>query len=94
MTINDIADIAGNDGVHAISGSTPANARQLTLCASGGTARFGAKATVGAARGTLLPQNVPVVFHASQSDQIDTIDLTQAAVYVPTGTTLTISAGV
>ena len=94
MTINGIADIAGDNAVHPISGATQANARKLWLTAIGGTARFGAKGNVAAAVGVELPEGVACEFEASSSDRIDTIDLTQAAAYIPSGTTLTIAYGI
>lgn len=94
MTINSIADIAGDNAVHPISAATEANARKLWLTAIGGTARFGAKGNVGAAVGVELPEGVLCEFSASSSDRVDTIDLTQAAAYVPSGTTLTIAYGI
>lgn len=93
MVITDIADIAGDNAVHAI-GTTANEARVLILTAVGGPARFGSIATVGAARGVQLPTGVPVTIRASSADLTDYIGLGQAAAYVPSGTTLTIASGI
>lgn len=91
MQIESLADIAGDNAVHPIAATGQPYARTLLLCAIGGSARFGAKATVGAAVGVALAQNVPLEISGNAEDYTDTIDLTQAAAYVPSGTTLTIA---
>lgn len=94
MVIQDYADIAGDNAVHALSATQGMQARFLTITAVGGPARFGSIATVGAARGVDLPTGVPVTFRASDADRTDSISMTQAAAYVPSGTTLTYSSGI
>jgi hypothetical protein len=93
MTIQTEADIAGANAKVQISSTAGAQARRLWLCAFGGNARFG-DVNVAAARGVELKQDVPAVFSASDGDATDTIDLTAAYAYVPSGTTLTVSWGV
>ena len=92
MTIQTRADIAGADAKVALSSTQGVKARRIWLTASGGTARFG-DANVAVGRGVICPQNVLVTISASDADPTDTIDLTIASVYVPTGTTLTVSWG-
>jgi hypothetical protein len=92
MVITDLADIAGDNAVHALAAS--GEARALFLTAVGGPARFGSVATVGAARGVDLPTGVPVTIRASEADRTDRFNLTQMGVYIPSGTTLTISTGI
>ncbi len=93
MQIYSIADIAGDNAAHAI-GADPQQARAIFLTATGGNARFGDLANVGAARGVELPKDVEVTIRASEADKFDHIQLNQAAVYVPSGTTLTIAFGI
>jgi hypothetical protein len=93
MQIYSIADIAGDNGVHAIGAATQ-QARALFLTAVGGTARFGDLANVGAARGVELPDGVEVAIRSSEADKFDFIQLGEAAAYVPSGTTLTITFGI
>lgn len=92
MVITSIADIAGDNAVHAL-GSSIQQARQLTLTAISGPARFG-DASVGAAQGVELPTGIPVTFFANPADLNDFIQLSQAHAYIPSGTTLTISYGI
>lgn len=92
MTIQTSADIAGAQTValSAIVGSQPA--RRIWLTPTGGNARFGDK-NVGSARGVELIQNTMSTFSASDADPTDGIDLVNAYVYVPNGTTLTVTWG-
>jgi hypothetical protein len=93
MQIYTIADIAGANAAVAI-GTAPQQARALFLTATGGKARFGDLANVAAAQGMELPQDVPVIIRASEADKFDHIQLGQAAVYVPSGTTVTVAFGI
>jgi len=70
-------------------------AKELILeCSAGASgARFG-DSNVGAARGVYLPAGVgPTVLRTSVADERDKIDLTTVYVYVPGGSTLTITIG-
>jgi hypothetical protein len=91
MTLNTIADIAGDGAKHQIG---PANAecRRLWLTSLTGTSRFG-DTNVAAGRGVALTAGVECVFAASDSDTTDTIHLDQAFAFVPNGDTLTVSWG-
>jgi hypothetical protein len=91
MTINTATDITGDDAAHQIA-SASKQCRRLWLCATGGKARFG-DANVSSTRGVELPQDIEVMFSASDSDPTDTIQLDQCYAYVPMSTTLTISWG-
>lgn len=63
-----------------------------TLSGASG-ARFG-DSNVGATRGVNLPASVgPTVLRTSVADERDKIDLTLAYIYVPAGSTLTITIG-
>lgn len=94
MTIQTSADIAGaNKAVplSAIVGSQPA--RRIWLCAHGSSnARFG-DVNVAAARGVELPQDTLQTFSASDADATDGIDLVNAYVYVPSGTSVSVAWG-
>jgi hypothetical protein len=91
MVITSIADITGNNAVHAI-GTATQQARALLLTAIGGVARFG-DANVTATQGVELPEGVEVTIRASEADRTDYIQLGQVYAYVPDGTTLTIACG-
>lgn len=91
MQISTLPDLAGGDATVALT-SGAACARQITVCAVGGIARFG-DASVAIARGVELPMGVPVTFRVNSDDPVDLIQLNQTHAYIPTGTTLTISYG-
>jgi hypothetical protein len=91
MTINTVADIAGDGAKHAITTASH-ECRRLWLTAIGGTARFG-DVNVGSAQGVELPEGIECEFLASDSDATDTIHLDQAYVYVPNSTTVTVAWG-
>jgi hypothetical protein len=95
MTIHTLADIVGDGAKHAlaVTGST-LNARRIWLCAHGSsTARFG-DGNVGAAQGVELPADVVVTISASDADISDKLPLAQQNVFVPNGTTVTVSFGI
>lgn len=73
-------------------GSSGSFARRIFLAATGGKARFG-DANVAAAQGVELPQDAVVTISASDGDISDRIPLDHAYVYVPNGTTVTVSWG-
>ena len=91
MVITSIADIAGDNAAHVISG-TNQQARVLILTPTGGPARFG-DSNVSATQGARLMTDVPTQIRASEADATDYINLGQAHAYVPSGTTLTIAYG-
>lgn len=93
MTIVPIADIAGANAAVAL-GAAGIRARRIWLTASGSSnARFG-NASVAAAKGVELPADVLVTISASDADIGDSIDLSIASVYVPSGTTVKATYGV
>jgi hypothetical protein len=93
MTINTVADITGDNAKHAISATANASARSLWLTAHGSSnARFG-NVNVAAASGVQLTADVQSTFSANAADPTDWIDLTAAYVYVPAGTTVSITWG-
>lgn len=91
MTINTIADIAGDGAKHAI-GTPSQQARRIWLTSLTGASRFG-DANVAAGRGVALTEGVECVFAASDSDATDVIWLDQAFVFVPNGDTVTVAWG-
>jgi len=90
MTIQTAADIVGANAKVAISTTQGQFARRLWLAATGGTARFG-DTNVSATRGTSLAASTVTQFAASEADITDRLDLTQAFLYVPTGTTVSVT---
>lgn len=94
MTIHALADITGAGNTVAISASQGQRARRLWLTAHGSSnARFG-NTSAAAAVGVELPADQLCTFSASDADPTDAIDLTIASVYVPNGTTVSISYGI
>jgi len=91
MQISTLADIAGAGATVPLT-TGAAQARALYLTAIGGTARFG-DSSVTAAQGVELPDGVMCAFGVNNDDRVDTIQLNQAHVYVPSGTTVTVSYG-
>jgi hypothetical protein len=91
MTLGTMADIAGDNAAHLIT--FPSTARFITVCAIGGTMRLGDKANVAAARGVLCPQNVPVTVTVDDADTTDYFGNNQVGLYIPSGTTATITYG-
>lgn len=89
MTVQTVADIVGANTKVPI-GAAGQRTRRLMITASGGAARFG-DTNAAAARGLLLPQNVPVTISASDADRTDTMDLGSVYAYIPSGTTLTVA---
>ncbi len=96
MTIRTVADIIGADAkvaLIALASTGPIKARRIWLTAHGSSnARFG-DTNVAAARGEELPADVQCTFSASDADITDNIDLSTAFVYVPSGTTVTVTLG-
>ena len=90
MVVTTIADIAGDNAVH-ILGSAKIRARQIYLTATGGNARIGDAANVGASRGVAIIQNVPFVLQQDAANPMDSYALETVAVYVPSGTTLSVT---
>ncbi len=96
MTFIPLPDITGADAAVALStlATQPLRARRVFLTAHGSSnARFGNSA-VTATKGVELPADTLCVFSASDGDIGDNIDLTNAFVWVPSGTTLTRTIGV
>lgn len=100
MTIQTIPDFVGASGSVPIaaqptSGAANLQARRIFLCAHGSSnARYGDKANVGAARGVELPADTVVTISVSGADITDRIDLTQQGLYIPTGTSVSVSYGI
>jgi hypothetical protein len=91
MTINTAADFTSSGSAQQIA-SASKECRRLWLTAIGVAARFG-DANVGAAQGVELPVGIEVTFAASDSDDTDTIHLDQCYLFVPSGSTVTVSWG-
>lgn len=93
MVIQSAVDIAGGNAAVALA-AAPRRARRIFLTATGSSnARFG-DANVTATRGVALQGGVMEIISASDGDIGDAIDLSEAFVYLPTGTTLSIAWGV
>jgi hypothetical protein len=99
MVIQTFTDIIGaNTAVQVSNGINLGNhrlaARKLWLTPHGSNnARFG-DASVSATQGVEMPADVLQTFGASEADPTDAIDLTNAWIWVPTGTTITRAWGV
>jgi hypothetical protein len=89
MTIQTLPDITAS-GALAPAGST-LQARRIWLCAHAtSNARYG-DVNVGAGRGVELPADQLVTISASDADISDKLPLAQQFVYVPNGTTVSVS---
>ena len=93
MTIHTSPDIVGAGVKVALSATDGLRARRIFLTAHSGNARFG-DTNVGVAQGVELPADQEVTISASDGDITDAISLTQAFVYVPNGTTVTMAWGI
>lgn len=95
MTIASVADITGAGAAVPLVAASGGNvqARRIWIYASGSGVRFGDIANVGSARGVEIPATTLVTFSASDADGTDQIPLDQAAVYVPSMVTVTVSFG-
>lgn len=96
MTIIPLPDVVGASSAIAISTFTtqPVRARRIFLTAvTTSTARLG-DSTVSATKGVALPAAQTVIVSASDGDIGDGIDLTRTFLFVPTGTTVTLSIGI
>jgi len=92
MTIQTIADLVGAGAAVQIAAS--GRCRKIFLCAHGSSnARYG-DVNVAAARGVELPADTVVTIGASDADPTDLIDLSTSKVYIPNGTTVSVSVGV
>lgn len=90
MTAQTIADISGGNAKVPLTATRGLRARSLYLTATGGTARWG-DTNVGSARGNELVENVPTRIDQNGADPTDALDLTTFYLYVPSGTTVTVS---
>ena len=93
MAPQTIADIVGSGAAVAL-GAVGRRASVIWLTAHGSSnARFG-DSSVAAARGVELPADTLCTFRSVQGYTVDSIDLSEAYVYVPNGTTVTVAYGV
>ena len=91
MTPQTLPDIIGaSSSIPLVATPGTRKARHIMFTATSGTARWGG-ASVGAAQGQLIPQSVPVTTPANEGDETDMLDLASVYVYVPIGTTLTVT---
>jgi hypothetical protein len=84
-----IADIAGDNAVHVLS-TANISASVVYLGAAGGPMRVGDLAHVGSARGVSVPTGGVLTLHGMDTP-LGGHQLSTIAVYVPSGTTLTIA---
>ena len=89
MTIHTEADIVGA-GTKVVLGIAGQFARRILLTPTGGKCRFG-DTNVSASQGVELNTDVETTISANDSDISDRIDLSQAWIYVPNGTTVTVT---
>ena len=89
MTPTSVADIVGANAKVALA-VVGQRARHIVLTPLGGNARVG-DVNVAAAQGAALIQNVPTILPPNGADPTDCYDLSHVYVYVPSGTTITVS---
>ncbi len=85
-----LADIVGNNAVHALTADATIVATALYLCSVGGPSRVGDAANVGSGRGASLETGKMSIFAAKEPIQ-GGYRLAGISAYVPNGSTLTIS---
>lgn len=90
MQLLTIPDLVGGNAAVVLS-STSRSVRGLIAVATGGAARIG-DASVGVAQGAECPKDIPVIIYADPQDISARFDLSELKAYVPSGTTLTLSA--
>lgn len=88
-----IADITGDNAKHQLSATPGQRARWVCFSALGGPMRVG-DTNVAAARGASVPQNQTVIWPEDGADATSGFDLSMVYLYVPSGTTATITYGV
>lgn len=91
MVAYTIADIVGDNAAHVI-GTPLTRARWIAITAVGGNLRLG-DVNVGAARGVQVAANLPTIIESDGADMTACLDLGNTYVYVPIGTTATITYG-
>ena len=91
MTITTVADFTSGGSAQQIAAASK-ECRRLWLTATVAAARFG-DASVASGQGVELPVGIEVTIAASDSDPTDTIHLDQCYLYVPSGSTVSVTWG-
>ena len=91
MTITTVADFTHSASAQPIATASQ-ECRRLWLTALSIAARFG-DGNVAATQGVELPVGIEVTIAASDSDPTDTIHLDQCYLYVPSGSTVSVTWG-
>ncbi len=86
-----LADISGNNAVHALTADTSLTATVVYLGAVGGPARVGDLANVSSSRGASIESGKITILPPKLPEQKGYYQLSKIGVYVPNGTTLTIT---
>ena len=89
MTVTTAVDIVGANGKVAL-GAAGRRARRIFLTAIGGNARFG-DVNVSSTQGAQIIQSVPFTAPDNGADPTDAYDLSLTYVYVPSGTTVSVT---
>lgn len=93
MTLHTLPDVVGDSTAKRLVSTPGARARWIKLCSEVGVSNVG-DASVLAAQGVDLPAGVPVTLESNGADPTDVYDLYNTWVFVPSGSTLTITYGV
>lgn len=91
MTVQTLADIAGDNAVHALT-TNAILARWVILGAVGGAIRFG-DTNVASGRGASIPSGATVTLPPETADGWAGYRLDSIKAYIPNSATLTISYG-
>lgn len=91
MTPQTLPDIVGPQTTALVATAGTRRARHVCFtCTGTGPVRWG-DANVSATRGQAIPSGVSVITPANEGDIVDSLDLAAINVYVPSGTTLTVT---
>lgn len=93
MTVHTLPDIAGTSLATRLVATSGPRARWILLASEVGVSNVG-DSLVSATRGVDLPIGIPVLLPENGADPTDTYDLFNTYVFVPSGSTLTVTYGV
>ncbi len=93
MTLHTLPDIAGSSTAVRLVATSGLKARWIKVTSEVGVSNIG-DASVSATQGVDCPVGVPVTLESNGADATDVYDLYNTWVWVPSGSTLTITYGV
>lgn len=96
MTLHTLPDVIGGSTATRLVSTPGPRARWIAIAAETGSSAVASigDANVSATRGVDIPIAIPFILPENGADPTDSYDLYNTWVFVPTGTTLTITYGV